>query len=946
MRLRVLCALGIATCAITPNAEAQTTGASPCFASSPIADWYAHDVGETVGASMPTGTTGTTGTTGGNGFRLCGDGDGYGPDDAIRVVGQDITGDFAVSALITDVDEGNEGGLEARTIVRAPDAPRFRITVSRAAGSVWLSAEARDGTTVASTPVPVSLPVAVRLSRSGSLLEASSNGVNLLTHDASGTALASATLTVSAAQGAPLAASGEVGFAQVALVDAALPPDAQCTEASDSPTGTTLTVFGSHLSQVLGVRVAGEPAQILTQSDSRLQVVAPRPSAAFASGAIILDTADRSIATGGRVAYAGAPFIRGDVDENGSVDNDDVSALSARLAGTDDVACVAAADIDADGDIDSADLSRLKRFVRFGIKPPAAPFPSPGYSSFPAPACGLGTAPTIASLTDGNGRPLGTASTIVEGDELSMHGSDLPTEGTDFYFGDVPMTRLPGSSSTLVRLRVGAVPSSGDKCPRLFEATDDTAHETSTFGLVREVRDDTLTRHLCPTFAASTSYVSSFQWNASANEGFLPVPANVVDPAAGVKVDLLLVRPAVTGLDRGSRRVSVSGRANDSAMSYASLLDDLARRLSKQLDGGAPSGCGTSDFVAIADPIAGGLFIRPTNTSPGGYPPPPPPHTSQIAKPRPPLDAGGAGGVQLAKPSCNDQNISPTSRLAAWCAFVRATELVDGYPRWEHSVPQHMIYESYQDILDMPEPNDRSVTHKRTMYNGATRTDLQLGGYLDACAQAARVSYCPFGGKRDWMPQFGTDAHVYKGFWRTLGELPASADPDDLYSYDPPDGPRQYLVGFHLSSGTNAQITYWNWATFWFPRGNDTLTKDGNPLEVEYNPTCTTGNFANQPNEVSGVWKNYVMCMNGEDGGTPCGNPWGPHDECKAESCRTCHLKVAIDFPGQNPTGELSTAWMGTWTRAAEVKACFDEIQAGVANNQTPYANLTPIECQ
>ncbi|MEQ8276382.1 MAG: dockerin type I domain-containing protein [Deltaproteobacteria bacterium] len=942
MRLRVLCALGIATCAITPNAEAQTMGASPCFASSAIADWYAHDVGESLGASIPTGTTGTTG---GNGFRLCGDGDGYGPDDAIRVVGQDITDDFVVSALITDVDEGNEGGLEARTIVRAPDAPRFRITVSRAAGSVWLSAEARDGTTVASTPVPVSLPVAVRLSRSGSLLEASSNGVNLLTHDASGTALASATLTVSAAQGAPLAAAGEVGFANVTLIDSALPPDAQCTETSASPTGTTLTVFGGHLAQVLGVRVAGEPAQILTQSDSRLQVVAPRPSAAFASGAIVLDTADRSIATGGRVTYAGAPFIRGDVDENGSVDNDDVHALSARLAGTDDVACVAAADVDADGDIDSADLSRLKRFVRFGLKPPAAPFPAPGYSSFPAPACGLGTAPTIASLTDGNGRPIGSATTLVEGDELSMHGSDLPTEGTDFYFGDVRMERLPGSSSTLVRLRVGAVPSSGDKCPRLFEATDAEAHPTSTFGLVREVRDDTLARHLCPVFAASASYIASFQWNASANEGFLPVPANVVDPASGVKVDLLLVRPAATGLDRGSRRVVATGRAHDSALSYASLLEDLARRLSKQLDGGAPSGCGTPDFVAIADPIAGGIYIRPTDTSPGGLPPPPPPHTTQIAKPKPPLDGGAAGGIQHVKPSCDDPNVDPTSRLAAWCALVEATELVNGYPRWEHSVPQHMLYASYQEIFDLPQPGDRPVTQKRTMYNGSTHNTLRGNGYLDPCAQAARVSYC-FAGLRDSMPAFETDARVYKGFWRTLGELPASADPDDLYSYDPPDGPRQYLVGFHISSGTHQVFSYWNWATFWFPRGNDTLTKDGNPLQVEYNPTCSTGNFANQPTEVTGVWKNYVMCMEGENGGTPCGNPWGPQDECKAESCRDCHLKVFVDFSGVTQTGQLATGWMGTWTRAAEVKACYEEIQAGLAANETPYANLTPPECQ
>ncbi len=922
-----------------------TTGAPACFTSADVPNWTAHDVGASVGASMPAGTSA---------LLLCGDGAGYGPDDALRTVTQEVDGDFEISALVALVDEGNEGGLEARTIVRVPDAPRVRITVSRAAGSVWLSAEARDGgTLVAATPVPVSLPVSVRLARTGSIFEAawSSGGayLPLLTHDATGTELAATSLAVSAAQGAPFGAPGEVELAQLALVDDALPPDLACTAATVTPSGTSLIIDGDHLAQISTVRVAGEFAQVLAQSDSRLVLEAPRPANAFASGAIVVESPDHAIAAG-RVAYAGAPFIRGDVDENGVVDADDVSALAARLGGTGDVDCVAAADVDADGDVDAMDLSRLDRFVRTGRKAPAAPFPAPGYSAFPAPACGLGTAPTVASITDGNGRPLSSRTPLTTGAEVVMNGANLPTsDDVAFYFGDVPVTRLPGSTSTAVRLRVGAVPSSGTKCPRLFESTDIDASPASRFGLVREVRADTLAQHVCPDFAASSGVLASFSWNASTREAFLPVPASAVDPAAGAQVDLLLVRPAITGSeDRGSRRVSVFGRATDSAMSYASLLEDLARRLSRQLDGGAPlDGCRPSDYVAIADPFAGGIFVRPTTTSPGGLPPAPPPHTTQVAPMKPPLDGGAAGGISLAKPSCGDANIDPRSRLGAWCAFIEATTTQNnGLPAWEDSVPQSALYASANEIANLPHPNDRSVGDKRTMYNFDTHEDLRANDYLDACAIAARAAYCEFNGTRDWMPAFRPSAQVYKGFWRTWEDLPASADPNDLYSYDPPNGPRQYLVGLHVAYGTGAQIEYWNWATFWFPDGNDLLTKGGGLLLFEYNPTCKTGSLANQPQEVTGVWKNYLMCIDTENDGAPCGNPWGPQDECKAEGCRSCHLNATIDMPpGATPTGETSTAWMGTWTRAADVLACYDEIQTGLDNDQEPYVQLTPDEC-
>jgi hypothetical protein len=937
----------LAPFALAGTAHAQRVAG--CFPDAPVPGWSATDLGlSTPGSAAPDGKTG---------YLLCSDGAGYGAADGLRTLDQLVDDDFTLDAQIADVDEGGLGGLETRAVLRDPTSARLYVAVERDAEGAWLVAGVRSGgETDEAAPLAVALPVSLRLRRAGGLLTAewSPDGAQYfeaLSFDTAATPLAGTPLAAGLAQAAPGAAAPRVArFGAVHLAAFTPPPDAECTQVDVSPDGALITLSGGHLAGVAGVRVAGEDAEVLARGDARLQVRVARPAAAVASGAIVLAGPGGETVVGGKVAWAGRPFVRGDVNEDGAVDDLDPKQLSGLLDGSLPwIRCEAAADVDDDGDIDLDDLGRLKGFLVGRAEPPPAPFPAPGFPSGPALACGLGDPPVAQSLYGRDGKPLPTGATLREGDVVELRGSRLPVgPGVSMYFGDVKMEALPGATQKAVRLRVGAVPTTGEKCPGLFESSDTDPTLTSRFGLLRAVRPDTPARRLCPRFERSRQVAGTARWDADRGELHVQVPRAAVDPALGVQVDLILARPAMTGTpDRGAREISVRARAADPTRGYDSLLESLAAKVDRALDGGAPpDACRQRDFVAEANPGADELVIRPFGGPlPPEPPPPPPPHVDTLAPYVPPL-SGGHGTVLPLQPTCADDDPdAPDTRLSAWCQFVAATGTgSSGLPRWESSVPQSALTQHPSALNDLPAPADRPVDDKHIMYGVDAWSDAIDGGYFSPCAQAARVAYC-VGGQQDWMPPFMTGSRIYKGFWRPYAKLPASVDPNDLYSYQPPDGPRQYLVGLHIAAGKAQISTYWKWATFWLPRGNDTTTKDGHPIGETYNPSCTTGSFEGMPQEVQGVWRHYAMCVNDENGGTACGNPWGPTDECLQDTCRNCHLQNAIDFPGVTPTGELSTAWMVTLTRPDPVKSCFAEIQAGLAHNQKPYFNLTPPEC-
>lgn len=73
-----------------------------------------------------------------------------------------------------------------------------------------------------------------------------------------------------------------------------------------------------------------------------------------------------------------SPFVRGDIDGDGVVTGSDAARWFA-----DEGPCTAAADLDDDGDLDSADLVALLTYLYSGGVTPTAPFPATGWDPTP-----------------------------------------------------------------------------------------------------------------------------------------------------------------------------------------------------------------------------------------------------------------------------------------------------------------------------------------------------------------------------------------------------------------------------------------------------------------------------------------------------------------------------------------------------------------------------------
>ena len=77
-------------------------------------------------------------------------------------------------------------------------------------------------------------------------------------------------------------------------------------------------------------------------------------------------------------------FVRGDVNENGSVNIGDAVVLLRRMFGLDpNGGCMAASDTDADGELDISDAIRLVTYLFSGGLAPSAPYPNCGIGSDP-----------------------------------------------------------------------------------------------------------------------------------------------------------------------------------------------------------------------------------------------------------------------------------------------------------------------------------------------------------------------------------------------------------------------------------------------------------------------------------------------------------------------------------------------------------------------------------
>jgi hypothetical protein len=680
---------------------------------------------------------------------------------------------------------------------------------------------------------------------------------------------------------------------------------------------------------------------------------------ALASGRIVLDGDFEPHELAAPIAFSGVPFLRGDSDGDLDVDASDLAVLQETLGrGGRELHCEAAADLDGDLRVTWKDHARLAEWLARGLVPPPAPFPAPGLPNDGGLLCGQPANPRLSGVLDAAGAPLAPGARTREGDELRIAGSDLPPlwERSVVHFGDVRTTVLADSTETELHVRVERVPTSGVKCPVLFQdlAIDapvvdlgEGAPSTEQrFGVAWAITAETARGGLCPDFEATgPAPIATSSWDSLAERTVLRFNGAEWDPASTYRINLRLYAPHTDSGSRGSRIVSFSFSAPESP-SLREWLPVLAQRITAEL-GNPDDDCGC-DFEAVSLWPVPAVGIDPCPpTGPGDIaqsdpgPGPDPPYEPELSLKAPPGPLSSADAFASVDPSCGGAwTPDGHPRLWSWCQFeqiVRPHANGSGLPTWEFYIPDYAVMGAPNAVAELEPPQDRSPAEKSIQYSTNAYQHARNEIYHQGCGPAARLAHC-VGGLADWMPAFPPDARVIKTFWRSHGKLPFSADPDDFYSYDP-TGPtaRQYLVGMHVVVGTHDVFDPWQWSTFFVPRGSDTFDKNGDPLD--YDLACNVGSSADQPQELGGVWTNFAMCNQEQAGGSLCGNPWA-HGEC-ASSCSTCHSTVgSVDFEGGNNQLPLSFSWMPSLIPSG-VQDCLDYIN----ENPGAYDSLVPEAC-
>ncbi len=950
----------------------------PCYADLAVPTYTSVRVGTEIGAARP--------ASGGEEVELCSVSLGPGElTDSFQGLLRGAVGNYHVATTVLAVDEGGRAGLVLTSNARQPDAAHFYVAVERSAddGTTRLIAAVRPmsggpSTPLDSQPVEVELPLTVRLTRHDGVLLASS-----VVGDAE-TVLLSIPIA-----GTDLAAYGEVGVMQAGdspffestarLTTPALqaeftpPATVDCVDETTLPqTGGSVTFTGFGLDQVTEAKLGETGVDVVSATEDTLTVqVPPAPVPLF--GALSLTLGGKVQTTDLSLALGGQSFVRADLDADLDVDLDDLRALRRAIRTGVLPECRVAADVNADGRVDAADDTHLARFLnnRPGARPPAAPFPDAG--RVPGlPACGLPAGPVVRRILDAQGRAL--AGPVAPGATLRIVGTNLPPNPV-VRFGSVPTRVLPGATSTRLDVQLGAVPSAGGRCLVVQNASPAVAGRPQ-FGLAYGA-SSTERPDLCPSFTASRL---GFATEAVAREDgslFLPIDPQRLDPSTPLRVNVHLALPLVEGESRGPRSTTFMFLHNPTTLGgsapvpYGAWLEALAAKTAEAL--GADDDCDCEAEV-LPSPQDGGLWIKPCFTTSPSPPVPPPPAGTvpgglALKAARPPLGAANAFAPPPA-PSCAELGANPNAREVAWCHLAQITQIREELTDPINDVPEYLglpAWESFRPIwtlipgIDKPwhlDPREQTPADKRTLVEVPLAEHLMDRDYFNGCGIAARAQYCS-DPKNTWMPVFAPGQRVVKTFWRTQGHLPESADLADFYSYVPPDMERQYLVGMHVSVGTGDGFGgdgYLTWATYWMPKPpGDTRTKSGADLDLDYNPHCFEGGPQDRPAELEGsTWGNFHMCVQKNDG-QPCGNPWGPADECEApieedRGCVGCHTDEATITwsPGGSQPGEplMRMGWLVVPKKAMEndAQACMDVILGGQKKGKTPYESTAYCE--
>jgi len=870
-------------------AWAGPAGAQPCPADEDVAPWTSVD----AGAFGPASTTLPAPTA----VAFCSTTAGFGPtSDAYRYAFQMRENDFVLEALVDVVEPGGSAGLVAVVpSVQSAEAARVVVVVEVAEdGSAVLRSSIRQASGGATDPdlaeLTVVLPVSIRLVREGT--EVRTEIVGGETHltaelEPDGELMGPVRVGVAHASNDPLVARS-ASVSRISLSAPAPGPDLDCIDAQPAMGGAPFEMHGRHLDLVEGVDIGGMPATITEASASRLVVEAPRGAGGGTSGPVEVHYNGRS-ARVGTASFTGGTIRRGDLDEDGAVDAEDVRLLCHHVYRSAPLECSAAGDVDADGDLDADDFDRLRRFVDDGGDPPAEPFADPGWIAGTL-ACGMPNRPSLHALSFADGSAIDRP--VREGDELALTGASLPPpERAVIRFGNTPGTPSPDSTPERLVFRIGKVLRGGAQCPRIFDAEPAVAGETR-FGPAYGLPDGA---ELCIELEAS-ALEGHLQSEIVDGQLEIDVPPTSLRPGTVLRVELSLHLPFVVGTSRGPRDASFGFRVPN--VDYPTALAQLARRVREAIHGQSSDDCDCE--VAATDVwTEEKLILPPCALLPDLPPEPPMPGLPTQIQPTKLIWSVMDIYNDLPGPGCAGEiDLQTEPRRFFWCELEAVSEiqggdapaLLQGLPLWETYRPAGGIVE--------PDPRLRPMDQKKILFSEWAHWFLEVP-YRNGCEMAYRATLCTDDFWRTWMPAFFEDERVIKTFWKPLDDLPASVDESSLYSWDPPDMERQYLVGMHIGHSIGEAHTdppsYFLWSTFWLPAGDDETTKDGSPIESVMSPHCSAGSGADRPASLEGTpFAQFSMCTDSREGEEGCGNPWEP-GECPPggpTSCTGCHTSM------------------------------------------------------
>ena len=937
----------------------------PCFEVEATVPWTGGDLAlAEAGASRPASVDGA------DGYELCSQGGGFGESEGYRILEQAVWHDFELTARLEKIDAIGAAGLIATVDARSEIAAHVRILVraNRTGGhEVRSSYRLNEGATVESeTSLPITLPAVLRIRRSGDRITTSFAGEGALTEDldltVTGSELDGQRVRVGmvSASEATLVAATACFTRAVLTTSLPKPPSINCLEAFVVPMegGTEFEISGIHLGGAETVTLAGVPATILERTPTSVRVLTGAFDATGGSrpqsGDVVVTTESGTTLLRNAVVYAGRSFLRGDVNDDKETDiSDGIFLLANLFLGEVAPKCLQAAELNGDLEVDLSDAVFLFQHLFSGGPRPAPPYGEPGVSRT-GEVCGLPDTPRLAAVVHPDGSPVGPRDTLARDDVLVLRGERFPVDrDIVVLFGDTRTELLERSTSNELHVRILEVPSAGRKCPRLVEVWGDSrlpqdsdGTYVNTVGQASGIIAETDLPDECPQFEASRVEVlatSSFEETSSTL--LLEFDRTRWDPAESYRMNLTYFLPVSHRGSRGSRHLSFefSHRGFRTQPTFEEWLEQLARRLRFELNGAvrADDDC-ACDLTAEARP--NGVAVMPCNDigdikNPGPGPSPPFDPIGNLKPPKPPLSGGNS--IQSQPIVCPNGEIPPqgNARLLAWCRFAQLTSETGGFPKWEGFVPLNAVLNP-ELAYHLRPPVERDLSQKRIMYNAPAFYHVYNNNWWWPCMPAAYRAICDTP-NTDFMPFFPPSAIVIKPFWRTFDRLPQGSDPDDYYSFrqevnGEPTGERFYLVGMNIMT-KDIPFT-WFWATFWVPRPNGAmLTNDGNPFS--YNTACTVGHKLDMPDDVVGVWRNYVMCVQTGPGENLCGNPWAP-GEC-FEGCEDCHRRTGeyhFDDDNEQP---MQYDWLPSLIRQNE-NDCFLDFQ----DNIVPLEPYLPDVCE